>query len=138
MTRFSVECPGCRADLSISELTCQGCGAKVSGTFAPCALCRLPREEADLALVFLQTGGSLKEVEKLLGISYPTVRSLLDSMIRRLKADEAPRESPKKRRAEEILDRLETGAISAAEATRLLEELRAKSGTTDRAAKEEA
>lgn len=54
----------------------------IEGDFQPCEFCRLPEEDLDFAKVFIKCRGNIKDVEKELGISYPTVRGKLDSVIR--------------------------------------------------------
>ena len=48
------------------------------------ALSRLGDEDQQFALAFIQRSGSLKEMAKLYGVSYPTVRNRLDDLIARL------------------------------------------------------
>lgn len=56
----------------------------MEGRFELPALARLDAEEQELALSFLKAGGSLKELARRYGVSYPTVRNRLDALIERL------------------------------------------------------
>ncbi|MHB8126257.1 MAG: DUF2089 family protein [Desulfitobacteriaceae bacterium] len=78
-------CPVCNEELSISQLTCGHCKTKLEGDFfTSCKFCKLPVEHMDFIEVFIKCRGNIKEVEKELGISYPTVRSRLDGAIHAL------------------------------------------------------
>jgi len=82
--RAPQDCPVCSEQLQVTRLSCPGCGTGLTGSFAPCSFCALT--EADLALlrVFLTSRGTMKEVEKHLGVSYPTARLRFDDLLRKL------------------------------------------------------
>ncbi len=83
---------------------------------------RLTPEQHQFLLLFLQSRGNIKEVERALGLSYPTVRSRLDVVLQALGlAGSGEAQTPVRRRID-ILNDLETGRISVAEA---LEQLKA-------------
>lgn len=115
-------CPVCEHELAISSLTCSHCHTKLEGSFTSCRFCKLPPEQLEFIEVFIKCRGSIKDVEKELGISYPTVRNRLDGVIQALgysvEKDEDTDEE--KDRRQEILLSLEKGEITSAEATRLL------------------
>jgi hypothetical protein len=62
-------------ELVTSRLGCPGCGTELSGHFARCDFCALDAKELELLRVFLSSRGNLREVEKHLGVSYPTARA---------------------------------------------------------------
>lgn len=114
-------CPVCNHEMTISSLSCSKCKTRLEGNFTTCKLCRLPVEQQEFIEVFLKCRGNIKDVEKELGISYPTVRNRLDGLVRALgykvqKYDHIE----EKRRREEVLNLLEKGEISPQEAARLL------------------
>ncbi|AFM40157.1 hypothetical protein Desaci_1120 [Desulfosporosinus acidiphilus SJ4] len=120
-------CPVCDHELKISKLTCTHCPTKIEGEFSSCKFCRLPRKQIVFIEAFIKCRGNIKEVEKELGISYPTVRSRLDSVIEALSysfenvKESAPENSiadEERLRRQEILEALNRGDISAQEATR--------------------
>ncbi len=75
-------CPACgAANFEISKLTCHTCGTTIEGHFTTSRLALLPPEHVAFAEVFIKCRGSIKDVERELGISYPTVRSRLDRLI---------------------------------------------------------
>ena len=114
------KCPVCGHELLVNKLSCSYCATKIEGEFSSCKFCRLPEEQREFIEVFIKCRGSIKEVERELGISYPTVRSRLDSVIAALGYTVPGRVELEKLRAQEVLDALERGEISVAEATRRL------------------
>ncbi|GHU87676.1 hypothetical protein FACS1894155_01100 [Bacteroidia bacterium] len=77
-------CPGCRSVLKVRCLVCESCGTEVSGLYSLPVLARLSAEEQDFILRFVRCSGSLKDMAKQLGLSYPTVRNLLDEIIEKI------------------------------------------------------
>lgn len=92
----------------------------IEGEFALPQLARLAAEDQVFVAAFLKSHGSIKEMEQVFGISYPTVKARLNRIAAQLEFVE---NDPKPSR-NEILDRLEKGEISAADAIRQLEEPR--------------
>lgn len=78
------KCPVCNNELTVSRLSCSRCGCSMEGEFSHCKFCQLPAEQIDFIEVFLRCRGNIKEVEKELGISYPTVRNRLETVIQSL------------------------------------------------------
>ncbi|MCF8565774.1 DUF2089 domain-containing protein [Alicyclobacillus tolerans] len=74
-------CPACQEQMYVSELTCPHCMTKVQGAFEASGLHRLTPEQLKFVEVFLRCRGNIKEVERDLKVSYPTVRSKLDQII---------------------------------------------------------
>lgn len=119
-------CPVCDHEMKISKLTCTYCPTKIEGEFSSCKFCRLPAEQLIFVEAFIKCRGNIKEVEKELGISYPTVRGRLDSVIEVLgyaafkeKEPESEKMNPLEEslRRQKILEALGRGEISAQEAT---------------------
>lgn len=77
-------CPVCNKELTISRLSCDHCNTKLEGDFTTCKFCKLPVAQLDFIEVFIKCRGNIKDVEKELGISYPTVRNRLDEAIHAL------------------------------------------------------
>lgn len=114
------DCPVCGSELRVKVLACPSCRTKIEGDFSPpeSRLFSLSREDLEFVEVFVQVRGSIKEMEKALGVSYPTVRGMLDSVIGKLGYAVDRGIAPEKRK--EILDRLDQGEINAVEAAKLL------------------
>lgn len=123
-------CPVCEAELAITRLHCRTCGTALEGDFSVGRFGRLGREQLSLLESFLRSRGNLKEMERELGISYPTVRGRVDALVRALglgetaaaspdgdvpQSDEAPATGRR-----EILERLARREINADEAAAAL------------------
>lgn len=122
------ECPVCHADLHVTQLSCRNCGTELRGHFEMDQLSSLLPAQRHFVEIFILCEGKLNCVQEELGISYPTVRSRLDEVIRTLKfkaQDETlafveGADSPAR---QDILDRLARQEISAEEALELLAEI---------------
>lgn len=77
-------CPVCTGELTVARLHCRTCGTALEGEFGVGRFGRLDRESMSLLESFLRSRGNLKEMERELGISYPTVRARVDALIRQL------------------------------------------------------
>jgi hypothetical protein len=102
---FTVE----RVRLSGSEIA-------VEGSFELPPLARLKAEDQIFVTAFLRCHGSIKEMEQLFGISYPTVKNRLSSIAGALEFVEI---NPPASRLE-VLERLEKGEITASEAVKIM------------------
>jgi len=67
-------CPVCNSKLKVVKLKCDNCGTVIENEFELSKFAYLSAEELNFIEVFLKCRGSIKDVEKELGISYPTVR----------------------------------------------------------------
>ena len=134
-------CPVCTDELTITRLHCRSCGTALEGEFGVGRFGRLDREQMRLLESFLRSRGNLKEMERELGISYPTVRGRVDGLVRALgladgapaatdtdndpsdgtDAEAAEEEAADRRR--EILQRLARKEIGAEEAAAALREM---------------
>lgn len=125
------QCPKCASPLKITRYGCPRCGTSVEGEFSGCSFCHLGEEDRLFALVFLQTEGNMKDVERLMGISYPTVKARLAKLNNALsgesmrlsipidfKADSRPVKDSGERA--EILDLLSSGEITPLDAAAIL------------------
>ena len=134
MTRKILEsCPSCGGALEISEVRCLRCATQVRSHYRPCDFCALSDEQGTFLRIFLTSRGNLSEVEKRLGVSYPTVRAKLDELIARLEAapraadgpDQAGSEQPGGSERRAVLDAIARGELSAVDG---LEKIRALGG----------
>ncbi|HEX9636952.1 MAG TPA: DUF2089 family protein [Acidobacteriota bacterium] len=89
-------CPSCGQALDVVRLACSRCDTAVEGRFGLPLLARLDAEDQELILSFLTASGSLKELAKRYGLSYPTVRNRLDALIERIERLAAAAESETK------------------------------------------
>lgn len=115
------KCPVCSHDLEVTRLQCTSCGTAVEGHFELSRVNRLDPEQQAFLELFLKARGNLKDVERELGLSYPTVRNRLEAVLAALGfAAEPTQRVEAGRRRREILDALDAGKIGAEEALRLL------------------
>jgi hypothetical protein len=77
-------CPVCANELAVTRLHCGSCGTTLEGDFSVGRFGRLTREQHTLLESFLRSRGNLREIERELGLSYPTVRSRVDALVRAL------------------------------------------------------
>jgi hypothetical protein len=91
----------------------------IEGSFELPQLVRLPVEDQVFIAAFVRAHGSIKEMEQIFGVSYPTIKARLNRIAGSLEFIET-NPSPSRN---EILDRLSRGEISASDAIRELETL---------------
>ena len=114
------KCPACAGtEFRIEKLRCTSCGTAVEGRFTVSRLATLPEEQVAFVETFLKSRGNIKEVERELGISYPTVRSRLDKVIALLGLGE----DEQKMSRVEILAALERNEMKPEEAVQALRDL---------------
>lgn len=77
-------CPVCANELAVTRLHCRSCGTTLEGDFSVGRFGRLSREQLVLLESFLRSRGNLRDMERELGISYPTVRSRVEALVRAL------------------------------------------------------
>jgi len=126
-------CPVCSNELSVTRLHCQSCGTTLEGEFSVGRFGRLTREQLALLESFLRSRGNLRDMERELGISYPTVRSRVEALVRALgfgprdgdaAADSDAETEPTTRTTrQDVLERLARHEIAADEAAALIRDL---------------
>jgi hypothetical protein len=92
----------------------------IDGVFTLPELARLSLEDQVFITAFLRSHGSIKEMEQIFGVSYPTIKARLNRIAGQL---EFVDNNPSPSRAN-VLERLKNGEISAADAIRELEALK--------------
>jgi len=112
------ECPVCGKQLKITKLQCTHCHTTIENEFELSNFATLNKEQLSFIETFLKCRGNIKEVEKELGISYPTVRGKLDDIITSL-GYSTTKKGEKIDRKKVIL-MLENGEITAEEAIGIL------------------
>jgi hypothetical protein len=132
-------CPVCAGELAVTRLHCRSCGTTLEGEFSVGRFGRLTREQLVLLESFLRSRGNLRDMERELGISYPTVRGRVEALVRALGF--GPRDGAEEAEdvaaagssdiaaaRQQILERLSKGDIGAEEAATAIRNL----GRTDR------
>jgi hypothetical protein len=92
----------------------------LEGAFTLPELARLSLEDQIFVAAFVRAHGSIKEMEQVFGVSYPTIKARLNRIASQLEFVDT---NPSPSRAE-VLERLQNGEIDAAEAIRALEALK--------------
>ncbi len=108
-------CPVCNRSFLIKELNCRECDIKIHGNFELNEFSRMSETQLEFIKVFLCAQGNIKEVERTLGISYPTVKNRLGEIIQIINP-----ESINTLKQVSILERIEKGEISVEEALELM------------------
>ena len=122
-SRRITACPACDAMLQVTELTCIACGTRLAGEFPAPALARLAPEHQTFVETFVRCRGVIRDVERALGISYPTVRARLDAAVDALEvvlAAEPEREALLGERRRAVLEQVEEGLLTPEEAAERL------------------
>jgi len=115
------DCPVCGAGLQVTRLGCGSCGSELSGVFESCGFCGLSDGERELLRVFLVSRGNMREVERYLGVSYPTARQRYADLLAKLGLEGAgATESQPRVSREEVLARLARGEIDVDDAAEQL------------------
>jgi hypothetical protein len=107
-------CPICNTPLRVTELSCPSCRTRIVSDLSTCRFCNLSPDLLRFLQAFLKARGNIKEVERELGISYPTVRKRLDELLSDLGLEGGP--SPARDARLEVFERLRKGEISVDEA----------------------
>jgi hypothetical protein len=108
-------CPVCGEVLVVTRLHCPECATELSGEFVSCEFCALLAEQRELLRVFLSSRGNLKEIERHLGVSYPTARARVAELLSELGLS-APSPDPQL----DVLESLARGGIDVDEALKRL------------------
>lgn len=119
-----VSCPVSGRPLEVTRLECPESGVTIEGRFTPNEFALLPEEQLEFMRLFVKCRGNLKEVERMLGLSYPTVRLRFENVLRTLGYETEDPPAPETGGdRHEILSALESGDLTAEEAVSQLERL---------------
>lgn len=112
-------CPVCGSGLRVTRLRCPSCNTVIEGDFQAERLLSLNAQQRSFVLSFLRNRGNIREMEKELGISYPTVRSRLDDIIQAIDGASATKTPPLTRK--QILEMLAKGEITQEDAMAMIQ-----------------
>ena len=125
MPKLPRMCPSCTSQLIVTQLSCPSCDTEVHGNFEPDLFSRLSNTDFDFIVLFVKTKGNIKEMERILKISYWTIRAKLNEIITQLGFDaEIPNLEDLATNRQEILEQLNDGELTVKEAAELLENLK--------------
>jgi hypothetical protein len=124
MAAYISTCPSCRHTLDVTELSCPHCHIQIRGRFDSHPGLMLTDEQLSFLRLFVQSRGNLREIERVLGISYPTVRSKLDDLVDAFEktpgAEPLPPAKPKTSDRRSILEDVAMGRLPLEDALDLL------------------
>lgn len=120
--RAPADCPVCGEPLAVTRLGCASCDSELAGAFASCDFCALDAADLETLKVFLASRGNLREVEKHLGVSYPTARLRFSQLLEKLGLGDEP-DPPTGLTRDQILAEVVSGALSPDAAQALLADL---------------
>lgn len=101
----------------VERVRLEGKDIAIEGAFAPPKLARISAEDQVFVIAFIRSHGSIKEMEQVFGVSYPTIKTRLARIAASLEFVETSPAPPRS----SALDRLSRGEISAEEAIAALE-----------------
>lgn len=114
------KCSVCGGQLKVSSLHCDSCDTHYHGNFHFDKFTYLSAQQKHFIEVFLKCRGNIREVEKELEISYPTVRARLDDVISSLGYDSSVEDSQANKK--EAINSLSRGEISYEEALKIIKD----------------
>jgi hypothetical protein len=100
----------------VTSVRLEKSGVTIEGEFELPPLARLRYEDQVFVSEFVRSHGSIKDMEKAFGVSYPTVKNRLNRIANQLRLVEVAVETPAPAAEEDVLAMLERGEISADEA----------------------
>lgn len=116
-----MKCPVCGDTMELTRLRCGRCSTELTGSFEPCRFCALEDRHTLFIETFLRCRGSIKEVEKALGVSYPTVKNMLEAALEALGLEDGRNKANERG---EILESLSGGEIDVEAAVEKLRRIR--------------
>lgn len=124
----SISCPNCRGPLAPVVMGCRACDLKIEAEFTPGPLAALSAEQLRFVQLFIHCEGSIREMEKAMGVSYPTVKAKLADVKAALanpaEINDPPRARPAKKDLGGVLSDLQAGNIEFDEAMKLIRKLK--------------
>lgn len=116
-------CPICGERMYLERLHCPQCGTVLEGAFSLSPLFRLNAEQIHFVELLVKHRGNIQRVGEELGLSYRTARSRMEEIAAALGYELPPEEArmrPGPERRREILEALQAGRLTSAQAIRLL------------------
>ncbi len=113
-------CPVCSSELIVTGCGCPECGTGITGQFRMSPYDALTDDEHEMLRVFLVSRGNMRELEKHLGVSYPTTRQRFADLLAKLGLEEPGAAKGPDR--DKVLADLAAGRLSVDEAEKLLTE----------------
>ena len=136
MQQLPTICPYCSGEITVTEIYCRQCDMTSRSRFTPGPVAefaeaqlvvlrrfaRLTPEQLDLLEAFVRCEGKLNRLQEEVGMSYPTLRSRMNDMLRAMGFTPQEQDKGQKIERRQILEDLAAGKISAPDAAALLRE----------------
>lgn len=127
--KLNTPCPCCEGQLHPSALSCRGCGTEIKGPIATNPLMKLSDDMFHFLMVFIHCGGKISDMEKALGVSYPTVKAKLSELQKLVAVVEPQTESENKQNENNIdvlniLAEMEAGNVDYATALSKIKQIK--------------
>ena len=128
MHDVNVRCPVCGGPVEVVRVRCERCDVSIDGHFRLLEFNLLAPQHLELLRLFVRTRGNLKEMGRIVGVSYPTIRARFEELLAALGYEAPPDPGARAEERHAILDALERGEIAAGEAAARLRKLSAGDG----------
>ena len=116
------DCPNCNRSMQLTRATCVDCDVSLDGRFEVSPLARLSEEDQIFVIAFLRHHGSIRQMERLFEISYPTVKNRLRHLVARIdETFEGPASEPSASDNTLVLEQLARGELTVDEALERME-----------------
>lgn len=125
MNSLPTRCPLCGGEVTVTRIHCRDCDSTIEGRFEAGPFSHLTGEQLNFIETFVRCEGKINRMEDEIGLSYPTIRNRLHEIIRALGYEPGSGElnlGMTEQERQRILEDLDKGLISAAEAMQLLKE----------------
>ncbi len=120
---LSVRCPVCSGPVEVVRVRCPRCEVSIDGRFRLLEFNLLSPQHLELLRMFVRTRGNLKEMGRLVGVSYPTIRARFEELLTALGYEATPDVGTLAEERQAVLEALERGEIGAGEAAARLRRL---------------
>lgn len=108
----NAKCPDCGRAMIPVACECQHCDIRMEGKFSVSILSQLSPNDQALVIAFVRSFGSIKKIQELLGVSYPTARARIADLIHRLDSTMETTDYSES----QVLEKLDRGDISFSQA----------------------
>jgi hypothetical protein len=82
--KLPLKCPSCNHSLKVAKLHCEQCETEVIGDYELPILTQLDLKDQLFIVDFVKASGNLKVIAQKMGLSYPTIRNMLDGIIEKI------------------------------------------------------
>lgn len=123
MHDVNLRCPVCGGPIEVVRVRCAHCEVSVEGQFRLLEFNQLAPAHLELLRMFVRTRGNLKEMGRIVGVSYPTIRARFEELLAALGYEAPPDPGAIAQERQAVLGALERGEITAGEATTRLRKI---------------